>query len=346
MNPAGGSLGPMRNGAVVAARCVVAAGGLLVACTSNGASRPVGDDAGPGLDSGAPLDSGNSSGDDGAADSGDAAVAQAYVRVAHWSPDAPGLDACFNRPGAPWTGQVPQLAAIAAAADAGSFDDGGAGGIAFPQVSAYLVIPPGTYAVRLVAAGSADCATTVVDLASVVLGPGTFTTVAALGEVKPVATDQALMLTAFPDDVSAPPGQIALRFLNASPSQGLSPADFGTGSLAGTGGLFAALFAGVAFGQTGASSGSDAGAVDASGYVALNPFATATVSAHPSQAATDATVALNDVTIAGGSAATVALVDGVSNPMASSTVKLLQCADVDDSTGTSLLSTCSIVSTP
>ena len=117
MNPARGSLGPMRIRAVVAARCVVAAGGLLVACANNGASHPGGDDAGgPGLDSGAPLDSGTSSGTDGGTDSGDAAVAQAYVRVAHWSPDAPGLDVCFNWPSAPWMGQVPQLAAIATAA--------------------------------------------------------------------------------------------------------------------------------------------------------------------------------------------------------------------------------------
>src|ERR1700733_1646280 len=121
MNPARGSLGPMRIRAVVAARGVIASGGLLVACTTNGVSHPAGDDSGgPGLDSSAPPDSGNSPGNDGGADSGDAALAQAYVRVAHWSPDAPGLDVCFNRPSAPWTGQVPQLAAIATAADAGS----------------------------------------------------------------------------------------------------------------------------------------------------------------------------------------------------------------------------------
>ena len=73
--------------------------------------------------------------------------------------------------------------------------------------------------------------------------------------------------------------------------------------------------------------------------------ATATLSAHPSTSAHDATVALNDVSIAATSAATVALVNGVSNGLASGAVKLLQCADVDDSTGTSLLTTCSIIST-
>jgi hypothetical protein len=143
--------------------------------------------------------------------------------------------------------------------------------------------------------------------------------------------------------VSAPAGQIALRFVNASPGQSLSPADLGTGSMAGSGGLFVPLFTGVSFAKTG--TGSDAGTVDANGYLAIIPLATATLSAHPTAAATDGTVALNDVTITATSAATVALVNGVSNGLASSAVKLLQCADVDDSAGTSLLSTCSIIST-
>jgi Domain of unknown function (DUF4397) len=334
----------------------IGAGGLLFACTvttTTNNNGPAGDDASvvtPTDDSSAPTPDGGtvvSVGDDAGVDSGDAATAapQAYIRIAHWSPDAPAADVCVNTAGADWTGQTPQLAQLVAAGDAGTLGDGGAVGVSFPQVTSYLIIPPGSYAVRLVAAGSADCSTALVDLANVTLAARSYTTIAALGEATPVGTDQPLSLAPFTDDVTAPAGQIALRFINASPAPTLAPADLGTGSLAGSGGPFAPLFTGVAFGQTGATSGSDAGTVDANGYVAIGPLATATLSAHPTATASDATVALNDVTIAATSAATVALVNGVSNGLASSAVKLLQCSDVDDSTGSSLLSTCSVVST-
>jgi hypothetical protein len=330
----------------------VGAGGLLFACTvtTTTNNNAPGDDAGsvqPVSDSSTTEpDTGTvTPGDDSGTDASDAATVtpQAYVRIAHWSPDAPAADVCFNTVGAAWTGQVPQLAQIVAAGDAGTLADGGSAGITFPQVTSYLIIPPDSYEVRLVMAGSTDCSTSLVDLASVTLAANSYTTIAAVGEAAPVATDQALSLVPFTDEVSAPAGQIALRFINAAPSMTLSPADLGTGSIAGTGGPFAPVFTGVAFGKTGG--GSDAGAVDANGYVAIIPLATATLSAHPSSAAADGPIAVNDVTIAATSAATVALVNGVSNGLPSGNAKLLQCADVDDSAGASLLSTCSIIST-
>jgi hypothetical protein len=231
-------------------------------------------------------------------------------------------------------------------ADAGAVGDGGAAGVTFPQVTLYLVLPPGTYEVRLVAAGSTDCSTSLVDLPSLAIAANTYTTIAVIGEKTPVGGDQALALTSFTDEVTAPAGQIALRFVNASPSQTLTQgADLGTGSQAGTGGPWAPLFSGVAFGHTGASNGSDAGTVDANGYLAFNPLQTATLSAHATATATDATIALNDVSIPAASAATVALVNGVSNGTTAGAMKLLQCPDVDNSTGTSLLTTCNIIST-
>lgn len=333
----------------VIACTAVGAGGLLFACTVTPTTKSnvPGDDAGPEplADSSTPEPDGGTAvpGGDSGVDASDAATVppQAYVRIAHWSPDAPAVDVCFNAAGAAWTGQVPQLAQIVAAGDAGTLGDGGAAGITFPQVTSYLIIPPDSYEVRLVAAGSTDCSTSVVDSASVTLAVNSYTTIAAVGEAAPVATDQPLSLAPFTDEVSAPAGQIALRFINASPSPSFSPADLGTGALSGAGGAFAPLFTGVAFGTTGA--GSDAGTVDADGYVAINPLAAATLSAHTTASAADATVALNDVTIAATSATTVALVAGVGN--APPSPKLLQCADVDDSMGTSLLSTCSIIST-
>ncbi len=327
------------------------AGGLLFACgatmttSDKGPVGDAGDENTP--DSSAPAADGGLTGDGGAGDSGpaDAATPEAFVRIAHWSPDAPAVDVCFTQPGGSFAGQVPQIAQIAAAADAGSLGDGGSTGVSFPQVTSYLVIPPGSYAVRLVPAAAANCATSVADLASVTLAATTYTTVAAVGEATPVASDQTLKLVSFTDEVSAPAGQIAIRFINASPSPSLAPVDFGTGSLGGSGGPFGPLFTGVAFGQTGDATSNDAGTVDANGYVALNPLATATLSAHPSASASDLTVALNDVTITATAAATVALINGVSDGQPASAAKLLQCADAYDEAATSLRSTCSIIST-
>jgi hypothetical protein len=343
----------MRTHFPVIAIAAIGAGGLLFACTVNSTTNnnnvPAKDDANvpSGDDSSTPTPDGGTTpvAEDATVDSGDAATAtpQAFVRIADWSPDAMPVDVCFNDLGGDWASQKPQLAQIVAASDAGTLGDGGAVGIVFPQVTSYLLIPPGTYAARLVAPGSTNCATPVVDLATVTLAANSYTTIAALGEATPVGGDQPLSLVPFADDVSAPAGQIALRFINASPGQSLSPADLGTGSMAGSGGLFSPLFTGVSFGKTG--TGSDAGAVDANGYLAITPLATATLSAHPTAAAADGTVALNDVTITATSAATVALVNGVSNGLSTSGAKLLQCADVDDGAGTSLLSTCSIIST-
>lgn len=339
----------MRTHFPVIALAAVSAGGLLFACTvnttTNNNGTHSGDDAGEMADdtgTTTTTDSGNLVADD----SGDAATStpQAYIRLAHWSPDAPAADFCINAAGTGWTGETPQLAQIVADADAGAVGDGGAAGVTFPQVTSYLILPPGTYEVRLVAAGSTDCSTGLADLASVTINANTYTTIAAVGEKTPVSGDQGLALTSFTDEVSAPAGQIALRFVNASPSQTLMQADLGTGSLAGSGGPWAPIFTGVAFGHAG-SGASDAGTVDANGYVAINPLQSATLSAHATGTASDGTVALNDVSISATSAATVALVNGVSNALASGAVKLLQCADVDNSTGTSLLSTCNIIST-
>jgi hypothetical protein len=262
----------------------------------------------------------------------------AFLRVAQWSPDSPAVDVCVTAAGDTFAGQMPQIAQLAAGGDAGTAD-GGPVGLSFPQVTSYLIVPPGAYSVRLVAAGAADCSTGLVDLATATFADGTYTTIAALGDRSPVASDQPLQLVAFVDDVTAPAGQIALRFINASPSSSLASIDLGTGSLAGTGGAYAPLFTGVEFAQSSAAAGSDAGAVDANGYLASNPLAGATLSAHVTTTALDTAVAPNNVTVMAPSAATIALVGGGASP-----AKLLQCTDADDSSGTSLLTTCTVIS--
>jgi Domain of unknown function (DUF4397) len=335
----------MRTHVPVIAIAVIALGGLLFACTTTNNNGPGRDAGSPrGEDASTPTADGSATVDGAPGDAGDAAVTPgAYVRIANWSPDAPAVEVCFNEAGASsWTGQVPRFARIVAAGDAETLADAGAAGISFPQVTSYLLITPGSYEVRLVVAGAADCSKPVVDLAMVTLAVSSYATIAALGEATPVGMDPPLSLVPFTDEVSAPPGQIALRFINASPSPTLTPADLGTGSIAGSGGLFAPLFAAVGFGKV---AGSDGGTIDVNGYAASTPFATATLSAHPTAAGADTTVALNDVTISATSAATVALVNGVGSGPASGGAKLLQCADADKGAGTSLLSTCSIIST-
>jgi Domain of unknown function (DUF4397) len=350
---------------VAVAVAAVSAGALSLACPacSGDSARP------SAIDSGAPTPDGGPA-DDATSDAGEAGPPGAYVRLAHWSPDAPAIDVCFAPPGEDWTAQVPRLLADAgpgadasagAGADAsaggdasgGAKGDGGPGeagalgdgggfagpGVAFPQVTSYLELAPDTYAVRLVTAGASDCSTALVELAAVKLAAGSFTTVAAVGDATPGPGEAPLKIVSFLDDVTAPAGQIALRFVNASP--GLMTVDFGTGSLSGAGGAFAPLFRGVAFGQAGAGAESDAGAVDANGYLAAGAYAGATLSAHVTATATDTATAANDVDVRAGSAATMALIGRVTG---GGSAELLQCADADDTSTGARLAQCEIVS--
>jgi hypothetical protein len=315
-------------------RVALGAGGLLLACTPHDDAAAQDHDGG-GADVSAPADAGL----DAAAE---AATPQAFVRLAHWSPNVAAVDVCFAASGASFSGETPQLAPLFAMKDGGvaaDSGDGGAPGLAYPRVTSYLVIPPGSYAVRLVAAGASDCNTSLADLASVTLKDRSYTTVAAVGEEMPVQTDQALKLVSLGDDVTAPSGQIALRFINASPQ--LASVDLGTGSLANTADSFAPLFAGVGFGKSATAAATDAASADANGYLALNPFAGASLSAHLTSSATDTVTAAN-VTINAQAAATIVIIGGITgNPAAP---QLLQCADADDVASASLFAPCSVIS--
>src|SRR5580704_12402257 len=109
----------------------------------------------PSADAGAEVDATASDGGDDASDAMDAAPTQAMVRFAQLSPDAPALDVCLAAHG---TGDYrgPLLAQFAE--DAGLPGDASAPGLSFAEVSAYFAIEPGTYDVRLVAAGATSCA--------------------------------------------------------------------------------------------------------------------------------------------------------------------------------------------
>jgi hypothetical protein len=326
----------------LASTCVITLGtGYLLttlACTVNtvnntGVPYDGGDtntDAASTADTGTETDTGTI---DAGADAADAAAPMGSLRVAHFSPDSAAVDVCLTPAGSDFNGQTPQLASILGqGVDGGA--DAGPVGLTFAQVTTYFAVDAGTYAVRLVAAGATDCSTSLADLASVTIGQDTYTTVAAVGEHTVQQTDQALKLVSFADDVTAPAGTANLRFINASPS--LTSVDFGTGSIAGTN--FAPLFTGVAFGLAGTAAGTDAGAVDANGYLASQPLAGATISAHVSTGTVDTATATN-VTVGAATAATFALINGVTGGGAA---QLLQCPDIDNPNV--VLAACSIVS--
>jgi hypothetical protein len=149
---------------VVALAAVGVAAG---ACSSSpGGSAANGEDSG--TDTGVPGPLSNDA-EDGAVDDGgdgsasDAAARppQTYLRIAHVSPDSPAIDVCAAPHGTtafqgPLVGQL--AASLTAGTEGGTEADGGAPGIAYSQVSAYLPLAPGQYDVRIVAAGASSCA--------------------------------------------------------------------------------------------------------------------------------------------------------------------------------------------
>jgi FlaG/FlaF family flagellin (archaellin) len=310
--------------AIAAAGAGMGAANPMVGCASSSTTTS---DAG----AKAPGDSGpTSTPSDSGADAAAAVNPRAFVRVAQWSPDAPAVDVCFAPQGGSFSGQMPRLAATHPAIDSG------AAGLVFPRVTSYFALSPGAYTVRLVTAGASNCDAKIQDLSPLPFEDTTYTTIAAIGEVTPVGMDRPLQLVSFADDAAAPSGQIALRFINASPS--MTAVDLGTNSIENQ--MFSGLFVDVGFGQAGGAAGSDAGAIDDNGYLASNALSGATLSAHATPTETDAAIA-NNVTIAAGSAATVALVDGVTN---GSVAKLLLCADGANATVQGSFSDCALIS--
>jgi len=122
----------------------------------NACSTPDSGAAAPGENADADEDAGVEASSEGfAGDATDdaAAESQAFVRIAQLSPDTPPLDVCVAPHGT--SSFLGPLFAQLAGQDGG--EDGGPPGLAFGQVTAYLTLSPGTYDVRLVAAGALDC---------------------------------------------------------------------------------------------------------------------------------------------------------------------------------------------
>jgi hypothetical protein len=263
------------------------------------------------------------------------APALALLRVADWSPDAPTLDFCIASHGTT-AFQGPVVAGLAA--------DGGAGALAFPQVSAYVTLTPGQYDVRLVTAGAGSCGVSIRPDATTlpVLAAGMAVTVALVGEEVPTAGDAPLQVAAFSDDVVSV-DLVTIRFINAAPA--LTQVDVGTGTIAS----FTPLFQGVPFGT--ASTPAEAQAhlptaqwptVDANGYRELFGLSNATISVHRPGTLRDAampdTVVATGLSGAAGSVLTMALVGGTS---AGVPARLVECVDNAGTVGP--LSNCTLL---
>jgi hypothetical protein len=240
--------------------------------------------------------------------------ARARIRIAHLSPDAPAVDVCLKTAGGAY--RTPVLAGL-----------GAPGGLQYPQITAYVELPPATYDVRVVRAGEGSCANAAVaDTTGVAVAKGITATVAAIGVIDrsgAAAHDPGFRLAVFGDATSTTAGKGKLRFVHASP--GTPAVDVGLG----TGHGFQKVFANVSFGDVGRG-----GALDALGFIEANPF-TAPVTARLAGATTDA-LTVPQVTLPAGAIAT-AFAIGNKTGQAANPLRVLLCSD---GAATGLLSTC------
>jgi hypothetical protein len=143
---------------------------------------------------------------------------RALLRLANWSADAPPIDFCLARHGTT-AFQGPFLASQANRLNAAGAD-AGSGALAYPQVSAYLLIDPGQYDARLVPGGAADCAANIAPDATDLpaLDTGAIGTVALIGLSHPAAGEASLQTVGFSDQVASPDADSCiLRGINAAP---------------------------------------------------------------------------------------------------------------------------------
>jgi hypothetical protein len=178
------------------------------------------------------------------------APGRSFVRLTQVSPDLPAIDVCFKTASAA-AFSAPLLTSL-----------GIPGGLHYGQATEYISLPTDFYDVRLVAAGSATCATPIVpDESAFFLPPTISVTVAALGLVHAPPGVPGFTLTPFVDSQEFYSPAAELRFIHASP--GTPPVDVGLG----TGAAFQPLFKDVAFGDTGSGD-----SISPLGYLTVPPF--------------------------------------------------------------------------
>jgi hypothetical protein len=244
-----------------------------------------------------------------------AAPQRARIRVAHLSPDAPAVDVCLKPAGGAYG--KPVLASLGAAA-----------GLSYPQITAYVELPPARYDVRVVRAGDPDgCANAAVaDTAGVPVEKGVTATVAAIGVLDrsgAASHDPGFRLAVYADATQTTAGKAKLRFIHASP--GTPAVDVGLGAAH----AFTRVFANVAFSSIAAHA-----SIDALGFAEVAPF-TAPISARLAGSTADA-LTIPSVTLGAGQIAT-AFAIGNKTGSTTNPLRVLLC---DDRKSAGLLSAC------
>jgi hypothetical protein len=188
-----------------------------------------------------------------------------------------------------------------------------ADGLAYAEVTRYVSLPAGTYTVRFVTPGAANCDTPlpgVEDKVGIQLESDKRYTVMAAGEIAPMGGAEELQLIAIEDDGEATSGKAGVRAIHASSD---APAvDVGLGA----GNMFDPLFEGVAFGKAGMSNGS--------AYRQIDPVSAGSISVRESGGANDV-LTVNDLDFEGSTLSTVFVIGNVdANP---APLGLLVCGD-------------------
>jgi hypothetical protein len=157
-----------------------------------------------------------------------------FVRFAHFVPDAPALDLCVvpHGSGSPAVSLLQTLALNLADGGVEGGAPAGTPALSYSQVSNYVDLSTrsfgaGAYDLRVLAAGE-DCTTGAgagdagfapVNTRVPSLLPGTFYTLAAMGDADRVNPDAMLQVAPFVDDTVLPStADWSLRFINAAPS--------------------------------------------------------------------------------------------------------------------------------
>jgi len=238
-----------------------------------------------------------------------------HVRIAHLSPDTPAVDVCLAQSGGDYGQPLFKTLAMTS-------------GLSYPQVTAYLDLPTGSYTARLIHATATGCSVGAIPDASVTLHDGASATIAAIGVLDPsgpAASNPSLKLAAFADDTSVTAGKTKLRFIHASP--GTPAVDVG---LEGSGG-FTNVFANVGFGTTAYAYQSD------NGFVETTPV-TSNVAARVAGTSSDALMIPN-VTL-GANAISTAIAIGGKTGASTNPLQVLLCSD--NAPGSGLYAACAV----
>jgi hypothetical protein len=258
----------------------------------------------------------SSDGGSDAPSDGEGGAMVANVRVAHLSPGAPAVDICLAARGTTvFTGPLLSSQGVLT-------------GLPYAAVTKYQTIAPGSYDVRIVAAGATNCSTALGGLPDQTNLPAIpangAVTIAAIGELVPGdAGGQPFSLKAFVDDTSVASGSAKLRLIHAS--SGTPAVDVGTGG----GVLMTPLFTNVAFGAT---------ATATNGYVETAPLSNTEISVRLNGATTDV-LSIPNAELASGAIATAFAIGKLGSAL--TPVRALLCLDNNAAVGA--LTPCTIV---